>query len=67
MGELKLFQKITGFGDDLIGKLSRSTTNSGFVPVKPNASCNYECELKQVKADMLDKDEMPNEVHKLPI
>lgn len=66
MSELKLFQKITGFEDDLVGKLPRST-HFGFVPVKPNAPCNYECELKQVEADMLDKDEMPDEVHKLPI
>ena len=49
-----------------MGRLPRST-HSGFVLVKPHAPCNCECVLKQIEADMLDKDEMPDKVHKLPI
>ena len=66
MSKLKLFQKIKGFGDDLTSRFPRST-HFGFVLVKPHAPCNCECELKQVEADMLDKDGIPDEVHKLPI
>ena len=49
-----------------MGRLPRST-HSGFVLVKPHAPCNCECVLKQIGANMLDKDEMPDKVHKLPI